>query len=54
MRGAKGSSTQRRLLRRGLALFPGVGVVSASHDMTLRLWGLGGEVRLGQTLCMWS
>jgi phospholipase A-2-activating protein len=30
-------------MRRGLALLPGVGVVSASHDQSLRLWTLAGE-----------
>lgn len=30
-------------MRRHLAGVPGVGVVSASHDTTLRLWGEGGE-----------
>lgn len=28
---------------RGLALLPGVGFVSASHDLTLRVWTLGGQ-----------
>lgn len=29
--------------RRGLALLPNVGVVSASHDQTLKVWTLSGE-----------
>lgn len=28
---------------RGLAVLPGLGVVSASHDQTLRVWTLSGE-----------
>ena len=31
------------LLPRGLALLPNVGVVSASHDQTLKVWTFSGE-----------
>ena len=31
------------LPRRGLALLPNVGVVSASHDQTLKVWTFSGE-----------
>ncbi len=30
--------------RRGLALLPGIGFVSASHDHTLRVWDAGGAL----------
>ena len=30
-------------MRRGLALLPNLGVVSASHDQTLRVWTFQGE-----------
>ncbi len=30
-------------MRRGLAVLPGLGVVSASHDQTLRIWTFTGE-----------
>jgi phospholipase A-2-activating protein len=34
----------RRAKRRGLALLPGIGFVSASHDHTLRVWDAGGAL----------
>ena len=36
-------------MRRGLTLLPGLGVVSASHDQTLRVWTSTGECLA--TLC---
>lgn len=42
---------------RGLALFPGVGFVSASHDGTARVWAVSGETLLhlaGHTALVYS
>lgn len=44
-------------LRRALAEVPGVGFVSASHDFTLRLWALSGELLselLGHTAVVYA
>lgn len=42
---------------RGLALLEGVGVVSASHDMTLKLWDFQGNIvsdLIGHTAIVYS
>lgn len=44
-------------MRRGLALLADVGVVSASHDMTLKLWDFEGKVMtelIGHTAIVYS
>ena len=35
---------------RGMALLPGIGFVSASHDCTLRVWDAGGAL-LAELVC---
>lgn len=42
---------------RGLCEMPGIGFVSASHDTTLRVWGLNGETLMelvGHTALVYS
>ena len=36
---------------RGMALLPGIGFVSASHDHTLRVWDEGGAL-LAELVCL--